>query len=104
MLYGLANLFGNGEFEPDNMDQFRTDGLTMFMNIPATSKPADAFREMVSGAKTLCERLEGKLVDQNRKAMTDQGLEKISQQIHKLEIEMENERIPPGGELAIRLF
>ena len=104
MLYGLANLFGNGEFEPDNMDEFRTDGLTLFMNIPATSKPADAFREMVVGAKTLCERLEGKLVDQNRKAMTDQGLEKISQQIHKLELEMEGEHIPPGGELAIRLF
>ncbi len=104
MLYGLANLFGNGEFEPDNMDEFRTDGLTLFMNIPATSKPADAFREMVVGATTLCERLEGKLVDQNRKAMTDQGLEKISQQIHKLELEMESEHIPPGGELAIRLF
>lgn len=104
MLYGLANLFGNGEFEPDNMDEFRTDGLTMFMNIPATSKPAEAFRDMVVGAKTLCERLEGKLVDQNRKAMTDQGLEKISQQIHKLELEMESEHIPPGGDLAIRLF
>lgn len=104
MLYGLANLFGNGEFEPDNMDEFRTDGLTVFMNIPATSKPAETFRDMVVGAKTLCERLEGKLVDQNRKAMTEQGLDKISQQIHKLELDMENERIPPGGELAIRLF
>jgi FtsZ-interacting cell division protein ZipA len=104
MLYGLANLFGDGEFEPENMGEFRTDGLTLFMNIPATSKPADAFREMVVGAKTLCERLEGKLVDQNRKAMTNQGMEKISQQIHKLELEMESDRIPPGGELAIRLF
>ncbi len=104
MLFGLANLFGNGEFEPDNMDEFRTDGLTMFMNIPATSKPADAFHEMVVSAKALCERLEGKLVDQNRKAMTDQGLEKISQQIRKLELEMESQHIPPGGELAIRLF
>ncbi len=104
ILYGMANLFDNGEFDHENMDDFRTDGLTVFMNIPATSKPADAFREMVVGAKTLCERLDGKLVDQNRKAMTDQGLEKIGQQIHKLELEMENDHIPPGGELATRLF
>ncbi len=104
MIYGLANLFGNGEFEPDNLEDFHTDGLTVFMNIPATSKPAAAFREMVTSATTLCERLEGKLVDQNRKMMTDQGLEKIGQQIHKLELEMESDHIPPGGELAIRLF
>ncbi len=104
ILFSLANLFGNGEFDTADMEDFSTDGLTLFMNIPATSRPAETFEQMVASAKTLCNRLNGKLVDQNRKTMTDQGLEKISQQIRKLERDMENARIPPGGELASRLF
>ncbi len=104
ILFSLANLFGDGRFDPENLEHFSTEGLTLFMNIPATSKPAATFDQMVASAKTLCNRLNGKLVDQNRKLMTDQGLEKISQQIRKLERDMENEHMPPGGELASRLF
>ncbi len=102
-LYGLANLFGNGEIELEN-EEFRTDGLTLFMNIPATKRPVDTFREMVTDAKSLCDRLGGKLVDQNRKPMSDRGLEQISQQIRKIELEMEQEHVPSGGDIAVRLF
>ena len=103
-LYSLANLHGNGEFNNDALERFATSGITLFMNIPCTRDPAQVFNEMVVDAKELCKRLDGKLVDQNQRGMTQKGLKRISQEIRQLAQDMEQEGIVPGGELALRLF
>ncbi len=102
VLYSLANLSGNGQF--DDTDRLLTNGLTLFMSIPRTRNPAHVFAEMVDDAKALCERLGGKLVDQNQRGMTQKGLKHISQQIREISAEMERQGMVPGSELSKRLF
>lgn len=102
-LYSLANLTGNGELDGDPT-RFRTNGVTLFMNIPCTRDPAQTFGEMIGDAKQLCKQLDGKLVDQNQRGMTQKGLKHISQEIRQMAAEMEHDGIVPGSELALRLF
>ena len=74
------------------------------MNIPCTRDPAQVFNEMVGDAKELCKRLDGKLVDQNKRGMTQKALKRIAQQIRQIAADMESDGIIPGGDLALRLF
>jgi len=81
-----------------------TRGLTLFMDIPRTRDPARVFNDMVDDAKELCRRLDGKLVDENRRGMTQKGLKRIGQEIRAMATEMERDGIPPGGDYALKLF
>ena len=102
-LYSLANLHGNGELDGD-LARFRTNGVTLFMNIPCTREPAQVFSEMIADAKQLCKHLDGKLVDQNQRGMTQKGLKRISQEIRQMADDMEGDGVTPGSETALRLF
>lgn len=81
-----------------------TRGLTLFMDIPRTLDPARVFNDMVADAKELCKRLDGKLVDDNHRGMTQKGLKRIGQEIRTMATEMEKDGIPPGRERATKLF
>ena len=103
-LYSLASLFGSGEFDVDDLERFRTNGVMLFINIPSTVNPGQVFSEMVEDAKQLCKRIDGKLVDQHKRGMTEKGLKRIAQQIRDIAAEMEKEGIRPGSDQAVRLF
>ncbi|MDH3636868.1 MAG: cell division protein ZipA C-terminal FtsZ-binding domain-containing protein [Gammaproteobacteria bacterium] len=103
-LYSLASLFGSGEFDVNDLGRFRTNGVMLFINIPSTLNPGQVFKEMVEDAKGLCKRIDGKLVDQHKRGMTEKGLKRIAQQIRDIASEMEKEGIPPGSDQAVRLF
>lgn len=102
-LYSLANLYGDGHFD-ETPGASKTGGITLFMNIPRTRSPSEVFETMVADAKDLCRRLDGKLVDQNKRGMTENGIKAISEQIKHIAREMEDEGIEPGGLIATRLF
>jgi FtsZ-interacting cell division protein ZipA len=59
---------------------------------------------MVQLARTFATTLGGVMVDDNRVALTDAGLEKIRLEIARLKALMEARGIPAGGDLALRLF
>jgi len=81
-----------------------TRGITLFMDIPRTLDPARVFNDMVDDAKELCKRLDGKLVDDNHRGMTQKGLKRIAQEIRTMAAEMERDGIAPGRECALKLF
>jgi len=81
-----------------------TRGLTLFMDIPRIQDPARVFNDMVNDAKELCKRLDGKLVDESHRGMTQKGLKRIGQEIRAMATEMERDGITPGGESALKLF
>jgi len=81
-----------------------TRDLTLFMDIPRTVDPARVFNDMVNDAKELCKRLDGKLVDDNHRGMTQKGLKRIGQEIRSMAGEMEQDGIKPGRESAMKLF
>jgi cell division protein ZipA len=103
-LFSLANLYQPGEFDPAKVDRFRTQGLTLFMNVPCAYQPVRVFEQMVQIARGLCEKLDGRLEDHEHHALTDQGLMVIRTQIERLTAEMTNRGIIPGSATAMRLF
>lgn len=103
-LYSLANLYKPGVFDANNLNSFRTKGLTLFMNIPCTPEPVKVFEQMVEAAKQLCKSINGKLVDQNHNPLNTKGLESIKRQVELISTNMEADGIVPSSEAAIRLF
>lgn len=103
-LFSLANLYKPGEFDPTKLERFRTQGLTLFMNVPCTYQPVRVFDQMVEVARVLCRRLEGRMEDNDRRPLTDQGLLVIRTQIERIVAEMTGKGIVPGSASAMRLF
>lgn len=81
-----------------------TQGVTLFMDIPKTKDPANVFSLMVNDAKEICKHLDGKLVDQNQRGMTQKGLKRINQQIRQMTMDMDKDGIKPGSEYTLKLF
>lgn len=105
IVYSMASLQNNGELPlKSGGEMFTTSGITLFMNIPRSHNPAQVFNDMVADAKSICKKLDGKLVDHNLRGMTQKGLKRISQQIRQIVQEMEREGITPGSEKTLRLF
>jgi cell division protein ZipA len=103
-VFSLANLYKPGEFDPAKTDRFRTQGLTLFMNVPCAYQPVRVFDQMVETAKGLCQALGGRLEDHEHHALTDQGIHVIRTQIERISAEMTNRGIVPGSATAMRLF
>lgn len=104
LAFSLANLYQPGQFEPGAMDQFRTKGVTLFMQVPRVADCIGAFDDMITVAMQLADRLGGRLVDQNMKALTESGIRAIHRQIELIASDMRQRGIPCGGEAARRLF
>ena len=103
-LFSMANLYQPGAFDPKAWDSFHTEGLTLFMSVPCAHHPAKVFEKMVETAKGLSDMLGGRLLDQERRPLTDKGIIVIHRQIEKIENKMREQGIVAGGETALRLF
>ncbi len=103
-LFSMANMYEPGEFDPNASGTFETRGLTMFMNVPCSHQPAAVFEEMVQAAKELARQLNGTLLDQDRKPLTDKGIALIRGQIDSIADAMRRHGIVAGSAAAVRLF
>jgi cell division protein ZipA len=104
VLYSMSNMFKPGTFDPATWDAFRTPGLTLFMSVPSVSDPVNVFDRMIATARAVTSRLGGRLLDQDRRPLTDKGVAAIRAQIHGIEVKMRQFGIAPGSEAAKRLF
>lgn len=103
-LFSLANLYRPGTFDAEDMRRFSTSGLTIFMNVPTTTDPGRVFREMARVGRSLRDRFDANLVDQNKQTLTDQGIQNIQAEVDRLASQMRKEGITAGSESAVRLF
>lgn len=70
--FSLANMLNPGTFNLDDIENFSTQGITLFMTLP---NPADAFAvfdQMLNAAKQLAVEFRGQLLDDKRSVMTKQ--------------------------------
>jgi cell division protein ZipA len=102
--FSLANMYQPGSFDPHKWDSLMTQGLTLFMSVPCAYHPAAVFDKMVAAAKTLCQQLNGRLLDQARKPLGDKGIAVIRAQIEDIDRHMREFGIVPGSAMALRLF
>ncbi|HUW99216.1 MAG TPA: cell division protein ZipA C-terminal FtsZ-binding domain-containing protein [Acidiferrobacter sp.] len=103
-LFSLANLYQPGSFDPLRLDALQTKGLTLFMSVPCVPDPVAVFADMSATASVLARRLGGKLVDPDRRPLTEAGLAAIKGQIQDIAERMESQGIAPGTINARRLF
>ena len=103
VLFSLGN-YEPSPFLPDNIRTLTTRGITLFLDVPRVANGERIFNQMVHLAETFSEALGGFMVDDNRVPLSDSGIRKIKQQLSSIQSVMISRNIPPGGEIALRLF
>jgi cell division protein ZipA len=70
--FSLANAMNPGTFDLDNMENFVTQGVSLFMTLPNANDPFAVFEQMLVAAKQLALEFNGQLLDDKRSVMTKQ--------------------------------
>ncbi len=70
-IFSLASAYEPGTFDIDRMENFRTQGLSLFMQLDDQNNPGEALDAMLDVAEELCERLHGDLLDHQWRPLTD---------------------------------
>jgi len=102
-LFSLENM-QSGPLDPDRIKTSTINGVTLLLDVPRLSEGVGAFDQMVHTGKSLAEGLSGALVDDNRNAVTEAGLEQIRNQLRRIYGEMQARGIAAGSRTALRLF
>lgn len=102
-LYTLCNM-ETAAFSPAAMKEMSTSGLTLLFDVARTPGGIAAFDRFVEFARTLAEDLTAGMVDDNRKPLDAAALGRIRAQLQALYASMEQQGIPAGSPMALRLF
>ncbi|NLR74603.1 cell division protein ZipA C-terminal FtsZ-binding domain-containing protein [Leeia aquatica] len=102
-LFSIAN-FDNAPFPPHPLPKDHTEGITLLFDVPRVADGLNVFAQMSDLAFELSGQLNGKLVDDNRKPLSDHGIASIRQQLRAIYGTMNLKGIEPGSQTALRLF
>ncbi len=102
-LFSLLNQ-NNQPFTAESLRNTVVNGITFQMDIPHVKNCAQAFNQMVVIAKKMQQSLNGLLVDDHQKPLTELQINKISQQLHTISNMMQTYGVAPGTASAMRLF
>lgn len=81
ILFSLANASESGTFEINKMGAFSGKGLTLFLRLSANKDLALAFDTMLDTARQLTEDLGGEILDNERKILSNEKIEKLRKKI-----------------------
>lgn len=70
--FSLANMMKPGTFDLDNMENFASQGISLFMTLPNAGDPFEVFDQMLMSAKQLAQEFHGQVLDDKRSVMTKQ--------------------------------
>lgn len=91
-------------FIPERIGSLSTSGITVLLDVPRVADGELAFDRLCVIGRGLAQALGGRLVDDNKVALTEAGLERIKRQLRALHVTMTGRGIEPGGPRALRLF
>ncbi len=98
---------GNQEdppFLPEQIGGMTTHGVTLLLDVPRVADGNAALDRMFEIGKSLTVTLKGRLVDDNRAALSALAMDKIRQQLGGIHEAMIARGIAPGSARALRLF
>jgi hypothetical protein len=102
-LYSLCNMEA-AAFSAEGMKELATKGLTLLFDVARVPGGILAFDRFVEFTRALADALSAGIVDDNRQPLDEAGLGKIRAQLEALYASLEQQGIPAGGPLALRLF
>jgi FtsZ-interacting cell division protein ZipA len=91
-------------FVPEQMKHLNTSGITLVLDVPRVADGNAALDLMLRTGAQLANGLGGTLVDDNRVALSDNGVRVIQQQLQSIHGKMEARGMAPGSERTLRLF
>jgi len=81
VLFSVANVREPGTFDLSAMDDFTTEGLALFMQVPCAVDAGRAFDAMIESARILADTLDGHVCDTRRSALTQQTIRHMREEI-----------------------
>ena len=102
-LFTLCNMEA-AAFSTEGMKELATKGLTLLFDVARVQGGIDAFDRFVEFTRTMADSLSAAIVDDNQQPLDDAALGKIRAQLQALYASMEEQGIPAGSPLALRLF
>ena len=103
-LYTLQNYKADQPFSVESLRMLSTPGVVFLLDVPRVADPIRVFDHMRLAAKRMTKTLEGVLVDDNRRPITDASLAAIREQVQATAVALREAHIDPGGPRAMRLF
>lgn len=85
VLFSLANMFKPGVFDIDNLENFSTQGVSLFMMLPIEGDPHQVFNMMHNAARKISEEFASTVLDGRRNPLTKQGLQQYVEKIREFE-------------------
>ena len=102
-LFSMINQ-NNQPFSADTLRNLTVAGVTFQMDIPRVKNFTEAFNQMVLVAQRMQVALNGELIDDHHKSLTELKINKISQQLQAINSMMQTFGVTPGSTTALRLF
>ncbi|GAB5381017.1 MAG: hypothetical protein Alis3KO_18010 [Aliiglaciecola sp.] len=85
VLFSLANMFKPGVFDIDNLENFNTMGVSLFMMLPIEGDPHQVFNMMHNAARKIADEFSAQVLDGRRSALTKQSLQQYVEKIREFE-------------------
>jgi len=84
----LVNLFEPGYFDFDCMDDFTTEGLSLFMQLPGPVDGRDAFLILMDVSDKLSVNLNATICDETRSVLTTQTISHIKEKVENFRFKL----------------
>jgi cell division protein ZipA len=85
VLFSLANMFKPGNFDIDNLENFTTHGISLFMILPIEGDPHQVFNMMHNAARKISDEFSAQVYDGRRALLTKQSLQQYVEKIREFE-------------------
>ncbi|RCU50305.1 cell division protein ZipA [Corallincola luteus] len=85
ILFSLANMVKPGTFDPESMESFNTQGISLFMTLPCYGEAQKNFGLMLKAAEQLAAEMRGQVLDDQRNVLTKQKIQHYQERIREFE-------------------
>ncbi len=85
ILFSLTNMFKPGVFDIDNIENFNTSGISLFMMLPIEGDAQQVFNMMHNAARKLADEFGCRILDGNKVGLSTQSLQQYIERIREFE-------------------